>query len=180
MKDTLTHPGPIFVLVVSAALSGAVGCDGEGAEGPARGPDRLGIGGVRRADGTAAVKTSGGTLTLDCSNSLLVSVAPKPASNKLGDFLLAPPGGCSTTNCGWMALSVTSEQGAAMDVLSAQSPIAVELPASMRSGRVTFRIELRDSDGAPVLTENDEVLAGRFEVVLQSDSECNEDGHSSD
>jgi hypothetical protein len=172
VKDTHSHAAPLSVLALSWVLLGAIGCDSDDSHEPARGPDNLGIHDVERADGAAVVDKSGGSLTIDCTTPLLVAVAPTPASNKLGDFLLAPPGGCTTDNCGWMALSVSSEDAEIANVLSAQSPILVELPEAMRSGRIALRIELRDSNGDPVLTEENEVLAGRFDVLLKPESDC--------
>jgi hypothetical protein len=87
----------------------------------------------------------------------------------LGDFLLAPPGGCgSTVDCGWVALRVMDESGLmkVLETQSAQSPIRVDLPKDRRNRTVVFHAELRDADSLAVLKPNGKALSAEFTVTL--------------
>jgi hypothetical protein len=182
VKHSLLDSAGLVALALVSPLVVSLGCSSsDGDPGPARGPENLGVLRVSRSDGTAFVEKSGATLPIDCDYPLIVTVAPKAASGRLGDFLLAPPDDCSSTvNCGWIALTATSESGDSVKVLSAQANIAVELAPAMRLGTLTLRVELRDSSGEPVLTNDDEVLSGEFEVVLSPDVDCSAPAGSTD
>lgn len=137
--------------------------------GPARGPKNLRISRIDSA-ATFALTDPIVPLELDCQDSLLVSLEPYDAGDtSLGDFALAQPGGCSDTNCGWILLTVPRTS---VEVAAIQSPIQVDLPAELRQGDVTFRVELRDFEGEPVLREDGKRLRAESQVQITTPDTC--------
>jgi hypothetical protein len=159
-------------LQITSIVLGTWACSSDDSLSSPRGPSDLGIATVQ-AVSSEPVTTSGGSLNLDCSEPLLVSIAPKidqatayPYDGFLGGFRLEPPGGCSDeTNCGWMVLFVDDEAEPRVEGIT--SPLQLDpLSGSWQSGLRSLRVELRDAWNQPVRTDANEVLSGSFEVNL--------------
>jgi hypothetical protein len=150
------------------------GCDSNyGETDVARGPDGLGIASVAAVQSSNTITEDGATLTVDSVEPLLVSVTPEPSGDDFGGFLLAPPGDCgSTVDCGWFVLTVRDADDAAiLRLSSASSPIVVDLPAENRNEKVTFYLELRDSNGDKVLKKNGDTLSASLSATLTTEVE---------
>ncbi len=149
------------------------GCDADEPKEEARAPLEFGIARVTTTTDSDRVEESNQELQLDCDHRLLVYVTPAVASGKLGEFVLAPPDGCGKkASCGWLALFVEHEGSSPLEVMSAQVPLLVELPESMREGSLSLRLELRDADGAPVLTEDDEIASASLDLRVAPAADC--------
>jgi hypothetical protein len=145
------------------------------------------LGSVTSVQSGNSVTKDGDTLALDCIEPLLVSVVPDVVDGSMGDFLLAPPGGCgSTVDCGWLVLTVRDKDDKALlRVPTAASPIRVDVPVEVitedkketldyhRDETVTFFLELRDSNGVAVMTDEEEPLSTELTVTLSTNSTCN-------
>ncbi len=160
----------VLALVAFPLVSG---CDGDEPKEEPRGPEDLGIAEVTTTNDSDRVDEPNQELHLNCDRRMLVHVTPAITSGRLGEFVLAPPDGCgSRASCGWMALSVEQGSTERLEILSAQSPLLVDLPESMSDGTLSLRLELRDAEGAPVLTEEDEILSASFELKVVPATDC--------
>lgn len=125
--------------------------------------------------------------TQDVEGNDLPSIWSPPVDSKsrfeLGDFKLAPPNDCGgEVDCGWIELEVTPPADAGsvepIQYLAAHSVIRVDLPDAIRSwtpGLWTFRIQLIDSTGTPVLSkQSNEPLADELAVNVAQIGACAE------
>jgi hypothetical protein len=143
----------------------------------AKGPDGFGIESlVAPASGHSATSNNS-KLIVDCSEPVLVNVAPKPDGDDFGGFLLAPPGNCgSTVDCGWLVLTVqdadknnvASENG----ITSATSPIRFDIPNKKRNEKLTFTLGLKDSNNLDVLADDGAVLSAEVTIDVSTESKC--------
>ena len=166
-----------FFLTAMIACSLAAGCSIDSSTSSPRGPSDFAISRIVSVKSNGEVTQNGGSLPIDCSESLLVYLAPEvTAEHLLGDFLLAAPGGCgSTVSCGWVELTVTDDRAdLATDapIDSPTTPLRVDLKPGSRNGLLTFHAELRDSLGAPVQTDSNTVLSAELTAQLSSLSAC--------
>lgn len=167
MARQLNLGAPILLTVLFGLCLGGCSTD-DFVETRARGPEDLKI--VEVSSLGASVTQTDGTLAVGCPTELLVRVAPEDDDDdeveELGDFVLAPPGGCgSLTNCGWMVLKLKAESGKIVSgVQSIHTPIAIPIPKANRTGPLTLVLELRDAAGLSVLTDGDEELRREFTV----------------
>jgi hypothetical protein len=180
---------PVSLFVWFSVLSSSLfACSSNDAvAGPPRGPVDLRIAEVQSLSGAVSPSDESHFLTLDCSEPLLVSIAPGNPSDPvgtapdavtsvLGGFTLAPPGGCAgVTNCGWIVLTAaivpTDPAVGALElppVEAVQSPVRFDLPSSMRNGTLMLHVELKDSTASTVLTENNKPLFNDFELELSA------------
>lgn len=162
-----------FSGIVVCAVAGCSSSDGP--EVP-RGPEDFAVASVTLVDSGESVTKDGGTLSSSCDTEsrFLVDVSPEVTSDDyLGDFLLAAPGACgSVVSCGWIVLQAIAEDGDVKvgQVLSAKTPLAIDLPTSFKGGKVTFRASLIDSAGDEVMTDKGEPLTAELSVTL--DKSC--------
>ncbi len=181
-----------LVFVVGAVLS----CSStDETVGPPQGPSDLGIAKLSTPSLSALVTKSGATLQLDCTHSLWVTPTPEVSDKLLGSFLLATPLSCGAdVNCGTLVVVVDPRSGTenqydaldasgvprspgALVVRSLTSPIVVDLPPKLRTGKHTFRLELHDSSDGRVLDANGKLLSASFVVTLRdSSSPCTPSG----
>jgi hypothetical protein len=156
---------------LSAAISLVLACSGcsSGANtDEPNGPDNFAIAKVEAVETGSSATEDGQSLEVGCAGVVLVSYRPKvDDENRLGDFLLAPPGSCgSTVDCGWVALEAVGTD--VPPINSAELPMRIDFPADKTGdGRVTFHAELRDADAQPVLVPSTQkVLAAELTVEL--------------
>jgi hypothetical protein len=159
-------------LLVNLGLSG---CSSEESIDVPNGPDSFRIAKIEAVASGDSATEDGASLIVGCSpEPVLVHFRPKlDDEDRLGDFVLAPPGSCGTTvDCGWIELNVLDSDGNSIleePIISAQLPIAVDLPEDKRNGVVTFHAELRDADNNPVLVpDTEKPLEAELEVELFS------------
>src|SRR5512133_1128484 len=107
-----------LIVMLSTAIAGVAGCSTDAdATKVARAPKGFAI--VELGTASSSVSQSGTSLTVSCSEPILVHVgpaavtvdgAPDPQNYfELNGFTLQPPGGCGTEiNCGWIELVVTA------------------------------------------------------------------------
>ena len=128
--------------------------------------------------------------TQDAEGKVLPSTWSPPGESKsrfeLGDFKLAPPNDCGgEIDCGWIELQVTppaeavsaeSASDEQYQYLAAHSVIRVDIPkAFWTAGLWTFRIQLLDSTGTPVLSkQTNEPLTDEFTVNVAQIGTCAE------
>jgi len=171
------------VTLISTALLGVACSSSQGSRDPV-GPSDLAISSVALAGVGGSINADGDILEVDCTSPLLVGVEPSVVDGKLGDFELAPPGGCDgTVDCGFMLLRVDptlSEAagsggqqvtGSAFQVTSISTPILVDLPLELREGVHQLRLELCDGDGAMVLTPDKLPLKAELSIELRTPTE---------
>ncbi|MGC4063182.1 MAG: hypothetical protein QM784_00740 [Polyangiaceae bacterium] len=158
-----------FFAVVSFVVA-CSGCSSSGSADVPNGPDDFAIAKVEAVETGSSATEDGQSLVLGCSGIVLVSLRPKlDDENRLGDFLLAPPGSCgSTVDCGWVEVDVNRSPGGELldeDARgsSAELPLRVDIPAGKRTGEVTFVAHLLDADAQEVLVPD---TKGRLEAEL--------------
>jgi hypothetical protein len=140
---------------------------------PPHGPKDLRI---DKVESVASAVPPEASLAIDCTEPLLVWIAPDIKSGMIGDFVLKPPGGCdAATNCGWMVIDWTSDADPnypPRPIQAITSPVVLNLPPELRNGRLTLSVELRDYDAQPVMADNGKVLRAEFSVDLATTEVC--------
>lgn len=146
MKNALL-PFAVGLGLSAALLVTACGDDDETTPPDPPPPPTLSIVAVQGVGGPRWQPSDPGCVELghDTDQTVVVTIA-------VTDFALRPPGTCGSARvCGTAVLRVDpSGSGEALAVQAAQTALEAKLGA-LGAGSHTFRIELRDRDGAPVL-----------------------------
>lgn len=148
MKNALL-PFAVGLGLSAALLVTACGDDDETTPPDPPPPPTLSIVAVQGVGGPRWQPSDPGCVELghDTDQTVVVTIA-------VTDFALRPPGTCGSARvCGTAVLRVDpSGSGEALVVQAAQTALEAKLGA-LGAGSHTFRVELRDRDGAPVLDE---------------------------
>jgi hypothetical protein len=168
---------PSFALSITLLgwLSGCTSTDSGSTV--AKGPDGFGIDSVIAPVSGHSATSNNSKLIVDCSEPVLVNVAPKPDGDDLGGFLLAPPGNCgSTVDCGWLVLTVKDADKKILPgenaITSATSPIRFDIPNNRRNEKLSFNLGLKDSSNFDVLVDDGTVLSVEMAVDISTESKC--------
>lgn len=174
-----------LIVMFSTVIAGVAGCStDDDATRVAHAPKGFAI--VEVGTASSSVSQSGTSLSISCSEPILVHVGPPAVTDdgapdpqnyfELNGFTLQPPGGCGTEiNCGWIELVVTAPSASApAQYLSAHSVVRVDPPVSngWQSGTYQFRAGLIDSDGVVVNGENNQPARGDFSIELVVTEPC--------
>lgn len=168
MKNALL-PFAVGLGLSAALLVTACGDDDETTPPDPPPPPTLSIVAVQGVGGPRWQPSDPGCVELghDTDQTVVVTIA-------VTDFALRPPGTCGSARvCGTAVLRVDpSGSGEALVVQAAQTALEAKLGA-LGAGSHTFRVELRDRDGAPVLDEETQApLAAEATLAVKPVGGC--------